>query len=346
MKLALVGLLGSGKTTLFNVLTGANVPVAQFDVKPNLSEIRVPDDRLDKLSAIFKPKKTTPAMVRITDLPGILPGETTAERLALVREADALVHVVRAFDSATYPHPLSRIDPAADRVLLDLEMASADQAIVEKRAEKLRHSKGKTRFTPENAAELDAIEAVLAPLIAKKSLAGVELPDAAWAQLRSFALLMKKPQLIAVNLDERALEQRFFPGDPAVLHLPAKLEADLLTLDVAERAMFMEEMGLKAYTRDELIRRAYDLLGLHVFFTVGEDECRAWTIPKGADAVEAAACIHTDLARGFIRAEVVSYADFSRLGSMAKAREAGRFRLEGKEYVVQDGDIVHVRSGV
>lgn len=352
MKLALVGLPGCGKTTLLNALTGVGLPVAAFDQKPNIAEAKVPDERLTHLSSIFSPKKTTPTTVRFTDVPGILPGEANAaERLGFAREADALVHVLRAFDSPTYPHPLVDLDPARDRDTLQAEMALADAAILTRRVEKLTASKKRPRFTDENALELALLERLLPVLEEELTLMGVALTPEEKKVLGGYAPLTLKPQLLLINRGD-SYDGRPFGDVDAVEGAPlvdfdAKLECDLLELEGDERTEFMADLGVEELGGGQVVRRSHDLLGLQCFLTVGEDECRAWTIPVGASAVEAAGAIHSDLARGFIRAEVVGYDDFVAVGnSIAKARDAGKLRLEGKEYVVADGDILNILHNV
>ncbi len=347
MKLALIGLPGSGKTSLLNALTGANKEIGAFDQKANLAEIKVPDPRLDHLTEHYVPKKRTPAVVRFTDLPGILPGESNADRLGQVRDADALIQVLRAFECDSYPHPLGDIDPLRDQRELDGELAIADLLVLEKRCGKLRGLAGKPRFSEENAAELALLERLLPHLEEHQTLINLELTEDERMALKSFAPITLKQQMLVVNQDEAELDKVWIESSAApVVSVAARLEAELQELPADEQAVFMEDLGLAELSRTRLIRRSYDLLGLITFFTVGEDECRAWTLRAGSPAVDAAGEIHTDLARGFIRAEVVSYQDFEQHGSIAKARENGRFRLEGKDYIVQDGDIITVRFSV
>ncbi len=347
MKLAIIGLPGAGKTTLLNALTGAGKATGAFDQKANLAEIKVPDDRLDLLTEHFEPKKKTPAVVRFTDVPGILPGESNADRLSQVRDSDALIHVIRAFESDSYPHPLGELDPERDQRELDGELALSDMMVLEKRLGKLRGLSGKPRFTEENAEELALLERLLPHLEETQTLLDFEMTSDEQFLLKSFAPITSKLQLLVVNQDESELDRVWLKDcSTPVVSVPALLEADLLELPADEQAEFMADMGVETLSRAHLLQRSYELLGLITFFTVGEDECRAWTLKDGASAVDAAGEIHSDLARGFIRAEVVAYADFVACGSIAKARDAGKFRLEGKEYVVQDGDIITVRFSV
>jgi GTP-binding protein YchF len=349
MKVGIVGFSRAGKTTVFNALTGLHAAVGGYGDpgKPNLGAIKVPDARIDRLSAIFSPRKTTYAEVVFVDFPGS--GERSAgvlEQATLVqmRDADALVQVVRGF-----PDPVTQdaADPARDIEAFKNELVLADLAIVEKRLERLRKEKGKEQ-------EAELLERCLSVLEAEKPLRGLDLGAADDRALSGFGLLTRLPLLVLVNVDEslaaaplsdsvRArLEADAVPG----LALCAQIEMEIAALDRDDRTAFLADLGLTEAARDRFVQAAYALLDLISFLTTGEDEVRAWPIRRGTTAVKAAGKVHSDIERGFIRAEVVAYADFIQFGSDAKCREAGKLRLEGKDYVVQDGDIIHYRFNV
>ena len=362
MQVTIVGLPGSGKTTVFNALTGAHADTGGFSggrAAPNMGVVKVPDERLDRLSELFHPRKTVPADVTYVDV--AIPAGATREGtinpdvLALVRNADALLHVARAFDGEGAEGPP---DPWRDIEALDLEFAIADLMVIEKRLEKLRTSgrHGAPAEREANAQE-EALLARLEPeLSAGRPLREVALTDEDELRLRGYRFLTQKPVLAVLNIDEGQLgaateleatgRARYAQAQTDVAALGGKIEAELAQLSEDDAALFMEDLGIAEPSRGRVIRLTYALLGLFSFFTAGEDECRAWTLRHGATAVDAAAAVHSDLARGFIRAEVVTYDDLIACGSMAEARKRGLLRSEGKTYEVRDGDVIEVLFNV
>ena len=360
MQVTIVGLPGSGKTTVFNALTGAHADTGGFSggrAAPNMGVVKVPDERLDRLTELFHPRKTVPADVTYVDV--AIPAGATREGtinpdvLALVRNADALLHVARAFEGGEGPS-----DPWRDVEALDLEFSIADLMVIEKRLEKLRTSgrHGSPAEREANAQE-EALLARLEPeLSAGHPLRAVSLSDDDELRLRGYRFLTQKPVLVVLNIDEGQLgaasdleaagRARYGQQQSDIAALGGKIEAELAQLSEADAALFMEDLGIAEPSRGRVIHLTYALLGLFSFFTAGEDECRAWTLRQGANAVDAAAAIHSDLARGFIRAEVVTYDDLMACGSMAEARKRGLLRSEGKTYAVRDGDVIEVLFNV
>jgi ribosome-binding ATPase len=363
MQIAIVGLAGSGKTTVFNTLTRGHAETGGFGgVELHIGVVKVPDERLGRLAEIFKPKKLIQADVTYVDLPAppassegkVGAEELPAEHLARLRESDALLHVVRAFEDPNHPHPEGSVDPARDLERLDFEFVIADLALVDRRLERLKTS-GR-HGTPAERESNEREEAVLARL--KDALEGgrpirdVELDDDEEKAIRGFRFLSQKPALVLLNVGENELAAagdtiaRIATGydhrQAIVEALSARIEMELGELEPDEAAVFMEELGIAESGLDRLIALSYRLLGLISFLTAGPDEVRAWPIRDGSTAVDAAAAIHTDLAKGFIRAETVAYDDLLTLGSMAEARKAGRLRSEGKTYRVRDGDVVEI----
>jgi hypothetical protein len=345
MKVGLTGLPGAGKTTVFTALTG--LEAATVERRPQIGTIKVPDARIDRLNEIHKPKKTTYAEVTFVDFPPARDPQKRsvldAEAVAALRDADALVEVVRGFPdlSGAAARPIADIDA------FDTELALADLAQVEKRLERMRKEKGHEREQPLFGRLKDTLEA-------GTPLRTLGLDAAERSTLAGFAFLSLRPLLIVLNVPESDVAAPL-PADVAAraaeagaeaMVLSAKVEAELAALEADDRAAFLADLGLAESARDRFIHKSYHLLDLVSFLTAGEDECRAWTIRRGTPARQAAGRIHSDIERGFIRAEVVAFDDFVRLGSEAKCRDAGKLRLEGKEYVVQDGDIVHFRFAV
>jgi GTP-binding protein YchF len=348
VKVGLTGFPGAGKTTVFNALTGLGAPTTGGEGRPNLGVIKVPDARVDKLAEIWSPKKTTYAEVSFVDFPPprAAPQKRAvldAETITALRDADALVEVVRAFPDVAGAAPT----PVADLEAFGAELVLADLAVVEKRLERLRKEKGNER-------ERALLERIAPELEAGRSLRSLGLTPEERTALAGFAFLSLRPLLVVVNVPEGEAAAALAP-DVAVraaaegaeaLVLSAKVEAEVAELDAADRAGFLADLGLAESARDRFIRASYALLDLISFLTAGEDECRAWPIRRGTTALKAAGKVHSDIERGFIRAEVTSFEDFVRLGSEAKCRAAGKLRLEGKDYVVQDGDIAHFRFAV
>jgi GTP-binding protein YchF len=342
LKVGIVGLPGAGKTTLFRALTG--LPSGETR-KPLLGVIKVPDARIDRLSAIYKPKKTTYAEISFVDFPG--PADAAAghaldaQGIAAMREVDALCQVVRGYEGGMHADPPN---PLAEAKALWAELLLSDQSIVEKRIERLRKDRSNPR-------ELELQEKCLATLETERPLSSLALAGEEAKLVSGFRYLTQKPLLTVLNIGEEALgkpvpkdlEAAATTQGALSIALSCKVEMEVTELPEAEQKGFLEALGLAESARTTFIRSAYRLLDLISFFTTGEDEVRAWTIRRGTPAVRAAGKIHSDIERGFIRAEVVHYDDRIALGSDAKCREAGKLRLEGKEYVVEDGDIVHFR---
>jgi GTP-binding protein YchF len=358
VQVTIVGLPGSGKTTVFNALTGAHADTGGFSggrAAPNMGVVKVPDERLDRLSELFHPRKTTPADVTYVDVAipagAAREGTVNPDVLALIRNADALLHVARAFDASGADGPP---DAWRDIDALDLEFAIADLMVIEKRLEKLRTSgrHGSPAEREANAQEEALLDRLEPELSAGRPLRAVDLTDDDELRLRGYRFLSQKPVLAVLNIDEGQLaavaeleasgRARYAQPQSDVAALSGKIEAELAQLSAADAALFMEDLGIAEPSRGRVIRLTYDLLGLFSFFTAGEDECRAWTLRRGATAVDAAAAVHSDLARGFIRAEVVTYDDLIACGSMAEARKRGLLRSEGKTYAVRDGDVIEV----
>jgi GTP-binding protein YchF len=363
MQIAIVGLAGSGKTTVFNTLTRGHAETGGFGgLELHVGAVKVPDERLERLAEIFKPKKVVQADVTYVDLPAppassegrVGTEELPAEHLARLRESDALLHVVRAFEDPAHPHPEGSVDPARDLERLDFEFVIADLALVDRRLERLKTS-GR-HGTPAEREANEREELVLIRL--KDALEGgrpirdVELEDHEEKAIRGFRFLTQKPVLVLLNIGEgdlpkadelvAGLRARYEHRQTLVDSLSARIEMELGELEPDEAAVFMEELGIAESSLGRVIALSYRLLGLISFLTAGPDEVRAWPIRDGSTAVDAAAAIHTDLAKGFIRAETVAYEDLLALGSMAEARKAGRLRSEGKTYRVRDGDVLEV----
>ncbi|MEJ2206477.1 MAG: DUF933 domain-containing protein [Gemmatimonadota bacterium] len=346
MKVGLVGFAGSGKTTVFNTMTGLDVPVG-FGGEVRLGQVSVPDERIDRLSAIFSPRKTTYAEIAFCDIPG----EHGAEKRGLsphglqrIRDQEALCLVLRDFEN---PALSAAPDPVGDMEAFHAECLLADLDIVERRLERARKEQA-------SAQEIAAFDKARQALDADTPLRALSDADLDRGFLKGYGLLTDRPLLVALNqAEERATDP--MPGEleagiermaAAGLTLSASVEAEIAALDVGEQEEFLQALGLKEPALSRFIRTAYGLLDLISFFTVGPDEVRAWTIRRGTDARRAAGKIHSDLERGFIRAEVTPYDTFMELGSEAAVKEAGKLQVEGKDYVVSDGDILHVRFNV
>jgi len=357
MKIGLFGFPMTGKSTLFQLLTGVE-PNPHAHGETQIGITKVPDPRLDRLSEMYKPKKTTPATVEYLDLAGIEKGQATkALPLDQLRTADALAHVVRGFEDESILHSEGSIDPARDVVAMETEFILADHIVAEKRVEKLELNVMKAN-KEDDKRELEVMKKVVAALEAETPLRNVEFDEQEQQRLRGYTFLSLKPLLIIVNAGEAdaakveqgaaafGLEEAAGHPSTEVVALSAKIEGEIAQLDADDAAMFMEELGLKAPALDRMIRASYHLLGQHSFFTVGEDECRAWTIGVGTPAARAAGAIHSDIERGFIRAELVGYDTLMETGTWSACRDKGLLRLEGKQYEMQDGDVVNFRFNV
>jgi len=358
LRAALIGLPSSGKTTLFQLMTSIHdAPRGKGDVNIGIS--KVPDGRLDTLTAMYNPRKRVPATVEFTDVAG--PARSGAQALVDVagyKNADALVHVIRAFRDASVPHPSSSIDPARDAQAMEDELILADLGVAERRLERIEKDLKKGRST-ELERERDLVQRCKDALEHGTPLRALPLAGDDLKRLRGFQFLSAKPLLLVINLDEadvadvgsdlsRAAEKTGLTAFLAhastrAVALCAKIELEISQLEGADAKAFLSDLGLTESGLDRVIRTSYDLLGYISFFTVGEDECRAWSIARGTPAQLAAGEIHSDISRGFIRAEVVAYDALIGRGTMAACRDHGEVRLEGKEYVVQDGDIINFR---
>lgn len=363
MQIAIVGLAGSGKTTVFNTLTRGHAETGGYGgVTLHVGVVKVPDARLETLAGIFKPKKIVQADVTYVDLPAppasteghVGTEELPPDHLARLRDSDALLHVVRAFEDPAFPHVAGSVDPARDIEQLDVEFLLADLSMTDRRLERLAGSSRHGTQAEREAAEREEIvlRRLKEGLDAGRPIRDQSLDADEEKAIRGFRFLTQKPVMVLLNVGESDLAAA--PGQVAALAavyvhdhavvdaLSARIEMELGELEPDEAAVFMEELGIHGSGLDRIIALSYRLLGLISFLTAGPDECRAWPIPDGSTAVEAAGAIHSDLAKGFIRAETVSYDDLVALGSMAEARKAGRLRSEGKTYKVRDGDVVEI----
>lgn len=352
MKAGIIGFARSGKTTLFNSLTGAHAAVGAFGAREaNVAVIKVPDERVDRLSEIHHPKKKTYAEVEFVD---IAPAEGATDKaldaaaLTVLKNVDALVHVIRAFENENVLHPLDTVDPLRDAKALEEELQLTDLIVIEKRVERLEKEHRK------DGTEHKLMERCKEHLESGQPLRTLDLNPQEEKELAGFGFLSRKPMLLVANYGEEGIG-RPDPGGleayareqgQTLIALCGAMEMEVTQLPPEERASFREELGLGEESRTQFLQAAYDMLGLMSFLTAGEPEVRAWTIRKGTKAVDAAGVIHSDIQRGFIRAEIVNYGDFMKYGTMVKAKEHGTVRLEGKEYIMQDGDIVLFRFNV
>ncbi|RKY26593.1 MAG: redox-regulated ATPase YchF [Planctomycetota bacterium] len=362
MRVGFIGLPASGKTTIFDVLTGLHreVGFAGSHRGTEVASVRVPDKRLDRICEVVQPKKRSPALLEIVDVPGIEPENvdkpttdraSRAELLAALRETDALLFVVRAFQNDNVPHIHGNIDAFRDLEEIEVIMLLADLDMVEKRMEKLRVSaKRPTSAREQDKEEMHILEKIHPALSEGRPISEVGLNREEEKTCRGFSFLTQKPRLVIINIDEN--QNADDPAFAKILRKPHKclftrgqLQKEISELDEEDREMFIKEMNMDGFARDKLIRYCYDILGLRTFFTAGKTDCHAWTIQAGETAIQAAGKIHSDMARGFIRAEVIHYDDFLSCGSLREAEKTVQ-RLEGKEYVVQDGDIINIRFSV
>ncbi|HUK13697.1 MAG TPA: redox-regulated ATPase YchF [Thermoanaerobaculaceae bacterium] len=357
MEFGIVGLELSGKTTLFSLLTGHDPGAAHGKGATHVGIAQVPDPRLDRLSALFKPRKHTPATVRFVDVPGIAKGGAASLNLPELRTMDGLAVVIRGFESELVPHPEGSVDPARDLELLETELLLSDLAVATNRLDRLGRELGKRR-APELEAERDVLTRCRAALEGGTPLRRLGLSAEERRLLKGFTFLSLKPMLVVLNAGEpdaadlagavarSGLAPRQDEPDVAVSAVCATLEEEISRLAAADQASFLADLGLPDRALDRLLRAAYALLGLISFLTAGDDECRAWSIPAGTPAVKAAGAIHSDFERGFIRAEVVPWEQLLEAGSFAACRARGVLRLEGKDYVVADGDVITFRFNV
>ncbi|HHT62606.1 MAG: redox-regulated ATPase YchF [Bacillota bacterium] len=358
----IVGLPTVGKTTFFNLLTNANVETSAFysgKTSTNMGTALVPDERVDFLSRMFHPKKTTYAQIEVIDVPGLVKGSsqgqgTGNEFLSAVRDTDALVHIVRAFENKQVLHVDNSLDIMRDLETVNMELLFSDLQLIETRLARINSGKKKKMENPLEETVLLKIQEVLEN---EQPVSTISFSQEEREAIKHITFLTDKPMLIVVNLDEKQFSANSYPQKEAVhafgkdhqmkvMEICAQVEAEISQLEPEDKQLFMEDLGIKEAGIDRLAKAIYDLLGLISFLTAGEDEVKAWTIKKGLPAKKAAGKIHSDIERGFIRAEVVAYQDLKKAGSMAKARELGLFRLEGKDYPVQDGDIINFRFNV
>ena len=361
LQCGIVGLPNVGKSTLFNALTKAGIAAENYPfctIEPNVGVVEVPDPRLKAIASIAKPLKVIPAVVEFVDIAGLVAGASKGEGLgnqflANIRETDAIANVVRCFEDENVVHVAGRVDPISDIEVIHTELALADMATVEKARE--RHIQ-KSRSGDKEAAKLVAVlEKVQKALDGLHPVRTMPLDDEERALLKPLFLLTAKPALYIANVEEHGFEGNALldrvkayaakEGAPVVA-ICAKLESEIADLSGEEKEIFLADMGMHEPGLDRLVRATYDLLGLQTYFTAGEKEVRAWTIHKGDTAPQAAGVIHTDFEKGFIRAEVIAYDDYVALKGEQGAKEAGKMRLEGKEYVVKDGDVMHFRFNV
>jgi GTP-binding protein YchF len=352
MKLGIIGFPQSGKTTLFNALTRGHAPTnaSAGRIEVHAAVVDVPDPRVDNLSAMFKPKKTIYAKVTYADIAGLEGGAAKAglagPLLNQLTQMDGLIHVVRVFENESVPHPSGTVDPSRDIASMNAELLLNDLIAVERKLERLaeERKKGGTDKTI-NERQTTLFTRLQEILSAEKPLRGVEISAEEEKHLSGFGLLTRKPLLVLLNLGDGQPAPQISTELPIVA-LQGKLEMEIAQLPADDAAVFMQEYGITELSLNRMIKISYDLLNQQSFFTVGEDEVRAWTTKRSATALEAAGEIHTDLQKGFVRAEVVACQDLLDLGGMPEAKAKGKLRLEGKEYIVKDGDIVHIRFNV
>ena len=360
----IVGLPNVGKSTLFNAITNQNILAENYPfatIEPNVGVVTVPDSRMDKLKEMYEPNKFIPTAYEFTDIAGLVKGASQGEGLgnkflSHIREVDAIVEVVRCFDDGKIIHVDGNIDPIRDIETINLELAIADLDVINNRLDRVS-KKARTTKNKDDLVEVEALEKAKAALEENKALRQVEFTEDEKKLLKSYSFLTLKPIIYLANIKESELgnpdneyvkqvKEYASKENAEVVSLCAKVEEDLSELTKEEKQEMLEALGLEESGLDKLIQATYDILGLATYFTVGKDEVRAWTFKKGMNAKQCAGIIHSDFEKGFIRAEVISYDDLIEYGNELKVKEAGRARLEGKDYIMQDGDICHFRFNV
>ena len=360
----IVGLPNVGKSTLFNAITNQKILAENYPfatIEPNVGVVTVPDERMDKLKSMYEPNRFIPTAYEFTDIAGLVKGASQGEGLgnkflSHIREVDAIVEVVRCFDDGKIIHVDGNIDPIRDIVTINLELEIADLDVINNRLERVS-KKARTTKNKDDLVEVEALEKVKQALEENKALRQVEFTEDELKSLKSYSFLTLKPIIYLANIKESELgnpdnkyvqevKQYASKENAQVVSLCAKVEEDLSELTKEEKQEMLEALGLEESGLDKLIQATYDILGLATYFTVGKDEVRAWTFKKGMNAKQCAGIIHSDFEKGFIRAEVMSYEDLVKYGNELKVKEAGRARLEGKDYIMQDGDICHFRFNV
>jgi len=360
MKFGLLGFPKVGKTSLFNILTGADVAVDKYGGRgqTNIGVAKVADPRIDRLAALFKPKKITYAHFDLVDVLGVQKGEAAQSvSLAEMRNVDAIAHVVRAFRDPEIVHSEGAVDPARDVATMEMELILADLEVAQRRLERLQLNIKKMK-NKDDELELPVVQRCLEALEKEIPIRELDLRSEEIKRIRGFSFLSAKPLLVIVNLDEgeagkvataaadHGLADRAARPKTVVCGLSAKVEEEIARLDAADARAFLEDLGIAEPARDRVLHAAFGLLGLIQFLTAGEDECRGWAIPAGTRAPQAAGAIHSDIERGFIRAEVVAFGDLVASGSLAAAREKALLRSEGRDYIVRDGDVINFRFNV
>ncbi|MBM7854032.1 GTP-binding protein YchF [Desulfohalotomaculum tongense] len=358
----LVGLPLVGKTTIFNLLTNSDLETSNFltgKTETHVGVAKVPDKRIDFLAEMFKPRKTTYAQIQVSDVPGLMRGASQGQGVGNkfmddIRNVDMLVHVVRAFNNPDVPHVEDSIDPMRDIETISTELLFADMELLEKRIERIQNGK---KIKKEQLKEMEVLKKLLEALENERPLSAVELSEEEQEMLQHYSFFTEIPMMLVINIDEDQFQSKEYPGraeieawaaerNVPVLEICGKIEMEISQLPDEDKKMFMEDLGISVSGIDRLAKAAYAHLGLIPFFTCGEDEVKAWTIRRGTNAKKAAGKIHSDIERGFIRAEVVKYEDLVQYGSMTKLKEEGKYYLEGKDYIVQDGDIINFRFNV